>query len=119
MKLFDWGFLALLTLVTAASNLTNESRNILPSTFRPPQHFRNVNVVRNINLDKSYARETINVVMENVDKEPQSEYYLPFEQGTISRVGGVEVKDKKNPEKDGFVAEVAEFDPLRYISDSS
>ena len=115
MRLLQWANLGLLTLTTADSNLTHESRNILPSTFKPPQHFRNVNLVRNINLEKSYARETINVVIENVDKAPQSEYYLPFELDTIGRVGGVEVRDKKTPEKGGFQAEVAEFDPYGYV----
>jgi oligosaccharyltransferase complex subunit alpha (ribophorin I) len=114
MRLLQWATLGLLTLTTADSNLTHESRNILPSTFKPPQHFRNVNLVRNINLEKSYARETINVVIENVDKAPQSEYYLPFEQDTIGRVGGVEARDKKTPEKGGFQAEVVEIDPYGY-----
>jgi hypothetical protein len=54
-------------------------------------------------------------VIENVDKAAQSEYYLPFEQGTFGRVGGVEVRDKKEPEKGGFLAEVVEIDPYRYI----
>ena len=113
MRLLQWAVLGLLSLTAADVNLTHESRNIIPQTFKPPQHFRNVNLVRNINLEKSYARETINVVIENVDKEPQSEYYLPFEQGVIGRVGGVEVKDKKQPDREGFRAEVAEIDPFR------
>jgi oligosaccharyltransferase complex subunit alpha (ribophorin I) len=116
MRLLQWATLGLLTLTTADSNLTHDSRNILPSTFKPAQHFRNVNLVRNVNLEKSYARETINVVIENVDKAPQSEYYLPFEQDTIGRVGGVEVRDKKTPEKGGFQAEVVEIDPYGYAS---
>ena len=117
MRLLHWASLGLLSIVAADSNLTNESRNILPSAFKPPQHFRNVNLVRNINLEKSYSRETINVVIENMDKDAQSEYFLPFEQSTIARVGGVEVRDKKNPDKDGFYVEVAEIDPYRYAND--
>jgi oligosaccharyltransferase complex subunit alpha (ribophorin I) len=113
MRLLQWATIGLLSLVTADSNLTHESRNILPSTFKPPQHFRNVNLVRNINLEKNYARETVNVVIENVDKEAQSEYYLPFEQGTIARVGGVEVRDKKDAEKEGFIAEIVALDAQR------
>lgn len=116
MRLLQWASLGLLTSATADLNLTHESRNILPSTFKPPQHFRNVNLVRNINLDKSYARETVNVVIENIDKGAQSEYYIPFEQGTIGRVGGLEVRDKKDPEKGGFLTEVAEVDPYRYAA---
>lgn len=111
MRILQWAFLGFCSLAVADLNLTHESRNILPSTFRPPQHFRNVNLVRNINLEKSYARETVNVVIENVDKESQSEYYLPFEHGTIGRIGGVQVRDKKNPEREGFRVEVTEVDP--------
>jgi oligosaccharyltransferase complex subunit alpha (ribophorin I) len=114
MRLLSWSLAALVTYASADSNLTQESRNILPSTFKPPQHFRNVNLVRNINLEKSYPRETINVVIENIDAQPQSEYFVPFEQGTLGRVGGLEVKDKKDPERTGFVAEVVEVDPYRY-----
>ena len=113
MKAIQCAFLGLLSLASADSNLTHESRNILPSTFKPPQHWRNINLVRNVNLEKSYPRETVNVVIENIDHEPQSEYYLPFEQGTIAHVGGVEVKDKKEPEKDGFGVELAVPDALR------
>ncbi|KAK3674553.1 dolichyl-diphosphooligosaccharide--protein glycosyltransferase subunit 1 [Recurvomyces mirabilis] len=111
MRLFNWALVALTSLASADSNLTHESRNILPSTFKPAQHFRNVNLVRNINLEKSFPRETINVVIENIDNAPQQEYFLPFEQGSIGRVGGLEVKDKKEPERTGFVVDVVEVDP--------
>ncbi|KAF2147550.1 uncharacterized protein K452DRAFT_241098 [Aplosporella prunicola CBS 121167] len=86
------------------------SKQILPSNFKPPQVFRNNNLVRNVNLEKSYPRETINVIIENVDKAPQSEYYLPFESGLISRIGGLEVRDKKDAQKAPFKVEVVEYD---------
>ncbi|KAF2772658.1 Ribophorin I [Teratosphaeria nubilosa] len=111
MRLLRWALLGLTSLASADMNQTHGSRRILPSTFKPPQHWRNVNLVRNINLEKSYPRETINVVVENIDAAPQSEYYLPFEGGVIGRVGALEVKDKKEPEKNGFVAEIVEVDP--------
>lgn len=112
MRLLHWACATLLPLLTSAdSNLTHSSRNILPVTFTPPRHWRNVNLVRNINLDKSYAKETINVVIENVDNEAQQDYFLPFEQGTLGRIGGLEVRDKKEPERTGFTAEVVEVDP--------
>ena len=113
MRLLQWALLGLTNLAIADSNLTHESRNILPSNFAPPKHFRNVNLVRNINLEKNYPRETLNVVIENIDKEAQREYYLPFEQGLLGRVGGLEVKDKKEPERPGFGTEVVGFNPER------
>lgn len=95
--------MGILGAVAADSNITQQP--IAP--FLPPQHFRNVNLVRNINLDKSYARETVNIVIENIDSSPQSTYFLALEPGTGGRVGGVEVKDKKTPENKGFIARPA------------
>ena len=99
----------------ADTNLTKShiSRQILPSTFKPPQVFRNVNLVRNINLDKGYPKETTNVVIENIGSSPQDEYYLPFEASVVGRVGGLEVRDKKNPDAGLFAVETVEYDTYR------
>jgi oligosaccharyltransferase complex subunit alpha (ribophorin I) len=93
----------------ADSNFTTarSSQQILQEDFKAPQVFQNVNLVRNTNLDKGYVRETVDVVVENIDKEPQSEYYLPFEYDVIAKVGGMEVRDKKNPEKGKFDVQMA------------
>lgn len=109
MRLINWAIFGLASIATADTK-QEQSRNILSAAFTPPQHFRNVNLVRNINIEKSYARETINVVIENVSKEPQSEYYLPFETATLSRIGGLEVKDKKEPQRTGFKVDVVGLD---------
>lgn len=97
------------------SNLTEplSSHQILPESFKPPQVFKHVNLVRNINLEKSYVRETINVVVENTDLGPQDVYYFPFNADTIGHIGGFEVRDKKEPSKLSFPAEVVEYDPYR------
>ncbi|KAK4973998.1 dolichyl-diphosphooligosaccharide--protein glycosyltransferase subunit 1 [Elasticomyces elasticus] len=115
MKSIVWALSLISTCIVGCSadaNLTKplSSKQILSSTFTPPQVFRNVHLVRNINLEKSYPKETINVVVENIDGAPQSEYYLPFEQGLISRVGGLEVRDKKDAEKGTCDVEVVQFD---------
>jgi oligosaccharyltransferase complex subunit alpha (ribophorin I) len=85
----------------------------LPAHFKPPQVFKNVNLVRNTNLEKGYARETINVVVENVDKDPQSEYYLSFPSELFDRVGGLEVRNKKEAEKGRLDVEAVEIDSSR------
>ncbi|OCK79470.1 dolichyl-diphosphooligosaccharide--protein glycosyltransferas-like protein subunit 1 [Lepidopterella palustris CBS 459.81] len=115
-------FLSCITAISsfcaAELNLTESlsSKQILPSTFKPPQVFKNVNLVRTTNLDKAYPRETINVIIENIDSKPQSDYYLPFESGLISRVGGLEVKDKKAAAGSGpFNVEVVEYDSFSPI----
>lgn len=66
-------------------------------------------------MEKSYPRETVNVVIENIDSKAQSEYYLPFEAGTISRIGALEVRDKKDAEKGPFAVEATAIDALRYV----
>jgi len=108
---------ALATLSAAELNITTPetSKQILPNTFKPPQVFQHANLVRTVNLVKSYAKETVNVVVENVDKQPQSEYYIPFELGTIARVGGLEVRDKNAPEKRFTDVELVEFDTRRLV----
>lgn len=85
-----------------------------PSTFKPPQVFKNVNLLRNINLEKGYVKETINVVIENIDTTTQSEYYVPFQANAVDKVGGLEARDKKDLTKSAFKAELVEYDPLRY-----
>lgn len=79
--------------------------------------FENVNLVRNINLEKGYPRETVNVVVKNVDKQPQSEYYLPFESDLIHRIGGLEARDRKDTNKPSFKVEVTGYDSERYSLD--
>ncbi|KAF2268495.1 Ribophorin I [Lojkania enalia] len=103
---------ALVSFAGAELNLSQPllSKQVLLSTFKPPQVFKNANLVRTTNLDKGYPRETINVIVENIDSKPQSEYYLPFESSLISRVGGLEVRDKKDAEKGAFKVEVVGYD---------
>ena len=95
--------------ISAATNATEsqQSKQILHSDFKPPQVFENVNLVRTTNLEKGYVRETVNTVVSNVDKKAQSEYYLPFEYDTIGKIGGIEVRDKKDAAKSPFTVRLA------------
>lgn len=107
--------LSLLVSSTAESNLRAplSSQIILPNNFRPPQVFTNVNLLRTTNLEKGYVKETINVVIENTDSNTQNEYYIPFKAELIAKVGGLEVRDKKDPNKPAFKTEIVEYDSLR------
>jgi oligosaccharyltransferase complex subunit alpha (ribophorin I) len=100
-----------LSLVSAASTTTSKVN--LPATFKPPQVFKNANLVHILQLEKNYAKELINVKIENTAKEPQDQYFLPFTPDQMSRVGGFEVKDKKNTEAGPFTVEAVDFDPER------
>jgi oligosaccharyltransferase complex subunit alpha (ribophorin I) len=93
----------------AQSNLTHvqSSQQILQGDFQVPQVFENTNLVRNTNLEKGYVRETINVVVTNVGKSPEAEYYLPFQHEVMAKVGGLEVRDKKAAEKGTFAITTA------------
>lgn len=117
MRFFTATVLGLLVpSLAAASNLTTPAQLALPSGFKPPQVFKNTNLVRNTNLEKGYVRETINVVVENVDKQPQSDYYIPFPSDVFERVGGFEVRDKKVADKGRFKVDATEAVASRCVS---
>lgn len=90
------------------------STQILPSNFKPAQNFENVNLVHLINLEKSYAKETTNIVIKNIASSPQDEYYLPFTSQQMSTIGGLEVRDKKVVDGGLFEVSAVEFDTERY-----
>lgn len=111
---------AVLSLVSTAfgadkSNLTKPliSKHILPSNFKPPQVFKNANLVHSINLEKSYPKESINVVIENIANEPQDEYYLPFTSRQMETIGSLEVKNRKDADSGLFEVRAVEIDTER------
>ncbi|WEW57985.1 dolichyl-diphosphooligosaccharide--protein glycosyltransferase subunit 1 [Emydomyces testavorans] len=91
------------------STYASSTAHVLPRNFSPPQTFKNLNLLRNINLEKGYVREIITVLIENIDKQPQSTYYIPFSNEVIGKVGGLEAWEK-NAEKNGrFPVEATQF----------
>lgn len=98
---------------TGAPALSQTSTLVLPKEFKPPQVFKNANLVHVISLEKSYVKEQVNVVIENASKEPQDSYFIPFTADQLSRLGGFEVKDRKDANAGPFQANVVEYDPLR------
>lgn len=63
--------------------------------------------MRHTNLEKSYVRENINLVITNIDEAAQSKYYLPFDYDLVGKIGGFEVRDKKDDSKGKFEVETA------------
>jgi oligosaccharyltransferase complex subunit alpha (ribophorin I) len=104
LRQFAIAFLSLSSLTLASPY--NVSATTLPLDFAPPQVFENTNLVRNINLEKSYPRETTNIVVKNVDKSPQSEYYFAFPRDVVAKVGGLEVRDKKKSDDAPYYVEL-------------
>ncbi|KAI1383511.1 Ribophorin I [Hypoxylon trugodes] len=89
----------------------SSSKVTLPATFKPPQVFKNANLVHVISLEKNYAKENINVLIENSSPESQDEYFLPFTSDQMEKIGGIEVKDRKDATVTGFAVDAVEFDP--------
>jgi oligosaccharyltransferase complex subunit alpha (ribophorin I) len=112
-QILSAAFALLVQVVAAESNLTapQATQQLLQGDFVPPQVWENTNLVRTTNLEKGYVRETINVVVTNTDSKPQSEYYFPFDYDTIAKVGGFEVRDKKNADKGRFEVTTAALGP--------
>lgn len=87
---------ALLSGAAADSNGTGplSSRQILPDNFKPPQVWDVEKLERSVNLEKIYAKEEWTLMVKNSAKEPQEHFYIPFEAGTISRIGAFEAYEK-------------------------
>lgn len=114
MRLFAAVALLLTSCAQATSPNTSASaaRNV-PSNFSPPQVFKNLNLLKNINLERGYVRETINIAIENVDKTPQTEYYLAFPNEVIDKVGGLEAWEKNAELRGKFPIEAVQRLPQR------
>jgi oligosaccharyltransferase complex subunit alpha (ribophorin I) len=85
-------------LSTDTNATTDPTQISLQGDFQPPAVFENTNLVRNINLEKGYVRETTNILVTNTGKEAQTEYYVPFEDDLIGKIGGFDARDKKKPD---------------------
>jgi len=105
------------SIIVADTNLSAplSSHIILSSSFKPPQVFENVNLLRNVNLERAYVKEVIIVVIQNTDSKPQDEYYIPFEARVIGKVGGLEARDKKDISKPVFRSELVEYNASRSV----
>ncbi|KAF4594716.1 oligosaccharyltransferase alpha subunit [Ophiocordyceps camponoti-floridani] len=103
--------LGLVALAFGSSVPAPSSSSSADATFKPPAVFRNANLVHVISLEKNYVKEQINVLVENVSDQPQSDYHVPFTADQMARVGGFEVKDRKDVDAGPFSVEPVEVDP--------
>lgn len=85
----------------------------LPADFKPPPVFKNNNLVHVVSVEKSFAREQINVLVENVSGKPQDEYFVPFTADQIARLGGIEAKDRKDDTIGPFGVDRVEYSSQR------
>ena len=108
-----WGCYLLSFLWSQSLLAEAKESKLSTESFIPPKVFRQSNLVRNIQLEKVYARETISVTIENIDKAEQYDYFLPFDTEIISRIGGFEAGDKDQLEKGLFQHEIIGNDSFR------
>lgn len=112
-----FSLLSLASAATSPGKQSSSTSTTVPATFKPPQVFKNTNLVHIISVEKNYVKENINVQIENIDKSPQDEYYVPFSADQMSRLGGVEVKDRKDASAGLFTAEAVELDQERLVEE--
>ncbi|KAL7937784.1 Ribophorin I [Trichoderma chlorosporum] len=110
MKSFS--VIAALLGLLAAGPCSASASVALPADFKPPPVFKNTNLVHVISVEKTYAKEQINVLLENISDKPQAEYFLPFSAEQIARVGGLEAKDRKGETTELFGVDLIEYDAL-------
>jgi oligosaccharyltransferase complex subunit alpha (ribophorin I) len=103
-----------LTLYLVNASTANVTVRTVPDSFSPPIVFENTNLVRNVNLERSYPRETTNVVVKNIDTQSQSQYYLQFPSDVVPKLSGLIVKDKKNTDAGSFKTELVQYESPRY-----
>lgn len=77
----------------------SQHQQVLPGfnaqPFQPLAVFRNKDVARNINLEKSYVRVNTRVTVKNIDKKKaHNEYFIPFAAGELQHIGGIEAREE-------------------------
>ncbi|KAG9290784.1 hypothetical protein G9A89_011747 [Geosiphon pyriformis] len=110
LKKFSWCVSILLVLLKLTEAISTDVSKI---PFNPPQHWRNVNILRTLDLTSSIVRETTAIVALNVADESFGEYYLPIEELFNEHLAWIEAKERKTDRV--FDVEKAEFDSLNKI----
>jgi len=77
----------------------------------PPQVFKNSNLLRTIDITKPYVRETVAMVIDNISKEPQAEYYVPIPKGIAENISYLEARGEDGP----YVVNTAVFDSEGFV----
>ncbi|RPB03159.1 Ribophorin I [Choiromyces venosus 120613-1] len=108
-SLRNWGalLLPLTSLFSLSSCSSADSTLALPKDPTPPQVFKNSNLLRTIDITKPYVRETIAMVIDNISKEPQAEYYVPIPKGIVENISYLEARGEDGP----HVVNLAVFNP--------
>src|SRR4051794_25032564 len=121
MRLFYkllYRFLAFIVLTTCLICKTSAQVNaITTAPFNVPQHWRNTNMLRTIDLTSPIVRVATSVVAQNIHNESIGEYYYPIPEEWDEHLSYIEVKEKKTEQS--FEVERAEFDSLKWVPSSN
>ncbi|CAZ80778.1 unnamed protein product [Tuber melanosporum] len=95
----NWGalLLPLASLFSLAPCSSADSTLVQPKEFTPPPVFKNTNLLRTIDITKPYVRETTAMVIDNISKEPQTEYYVLVPKGIIENISYFEARGESGP----------------------
>ncbi|CAG8497077.1 11419_t:CDS:2 [Funneliformis caledonium] len=78
-----------------------------------PQHWRNTNMLRTIDLTSSIVRETTSVAAQNIHNESIGEYYFPIPEQWDNHLSYIEVRERKT--KQTFEVEKVKINPLKWV----
>ncbi|CAJ0751372.1 8098_t:CDS:2, partial [Entrophospora sp. SA101] len=94
--------------VTHTTKVVKEEREEkLSRSFSVPQYWKNVNLIRAVELHDPIVRESISYNVENIHEEPIDEYYFPIAEKWHDHLSYIEAKGKKTKILN---VEKAEFD---------
>ncbi|KAI8579906.1 hypothetical protein K450DRAFT_239666 [Umbelopsis ramanniana AG] len=108
-------FAVLLVCFASTLAFANEYSNEIATTIVDlPVHFKNVKTIRTIDLRSTVVREDIGIRAENIDSQPQTEYYVPLPEEYDNKVAHF-TATLKTTTKEALPVEKLGFDSTRKI----
>jgi len=81
-----------------------------------PQTFQHTNLLRTVDLTKSYVHDSTALILENIGNSPQTEYFWGIPIDLDSKLSYLEIKEKKSGSTQLFPVEKSTEDhPYSYI----
>lgn len=114
-----WIFSVLLVYFASTLAFAEVSQKDISTTIVDlPIHFKNIKTIRTIDLRSTVVREDIGIRAENIDSQPQSEYYVPLPEAYDEKVA-LFTASLKVGSKDNLPVEKIGLDSARYIYSSA
>lgn len=108
-------FAVLLVCFASTLAFANEhDKEIATTIVDLPVHFKNVKTIRTVDLRSTVVREDIGIRAENIDSQPQTEYYVPLPEEYDNKVAHFAAA-LKTTSKETLPVEKLGFDSTRYF----